>query len=130
MAPSLGASTTEMKSMCPSVAHWAFTLAPSCSTSLLTSLIRSGLFLTVWTPSGVSVVSMMYVGIESAPPGIWRIGWARSVRRLGSTGSAPGTPARGGHNTDALCGGPFWDPGGNYRSNRRIDLREGLPSHH
>src|ERR1700733_11212182 len=47
----------------PSVAHWAMTLAPSCSTSRLTSRIRAGLFLIVCTPSGVSVVSMMYVGI-------------------------------------------------------------------
>ena len=44
-----------MKSKWPSVAHWALTVAPSCSTSLLTSRMRAGLFLTVWTPSGVSV---------------------------------------------------------------------------
>src|SRR5688572_23625990 len=52
------------KSKCPSVAHWAFTVAPSCSISLLTSRMRCGLFLTVWTPSGVSVESMMKVGME------------------------------------------------------------------
>src|SRR5690349_2471563 len=56
-----------MKSKWPSVAHWAFTVAPSCSTSLLTSRIRAGLFLTVWTPSGVSVESMMYVGTAFLP---------------------------------------------------------------
>src|SRR4051794_14363954 len=60
------------KSKWPSVAHCAFTLAPSCSTSRLTSRIRDGLFLTVWMPSGVSVESMMYVGTASsswvAPP--------------------------------------------------------------
>src|SRR3954470_16813567 len=52
-----------MKSNWPSVAHWALTLAPSCSTSRLTSRIRCGLFLTVWTPSGVSVVRRMKVGM-------------------------------------------------------------------
>src|SRR5687767_13490741 len=56
-----------MKSKWPRVAHWAFTVAPSCSTSLLTSRIRAGLFLTVWTPSGVSVESMMYVGTAFLP---------------------------------------------------------------
>src|SRR5689334_12474873 len=56
-----------MKSKWPSVAHCALTVAPSCSTSLLTSRIRAGLFLTVWTPSGVSVESMMYVGTAFLP---------------------------------------------------------------
>ena len=42
---SSGASTTLMKSNCPSVAHCAFTLAPSCSTSLLTSRMRCGIVL-------------------------------------------------------------------------------------
>ena len=56
---SSGASTMFTKSYWPSVAHWALTSAPSCSTSRLTSLIRCGLFLTVWTPSGDSVESMM-----------------------------------------------------------------------
>src|SRR5687768_15803438 len=64
-----------MKSKWPSVAHWAFTDAPSCSTSLLTSRMRAGLFLTVWTPSGVSVESMMYVG-TGLPP--WLAGGARA----------------------------------------------------
>src|SRR3954467_11700901 len=63
---SSGASTTLMKSNWPSVAHCALTLAPSCSTSLLTSRMRCGLFLTVWTPSGVSVESMTYVGIDAS----------------------------------------------------------------
>src|SRR5215207_8632477 len=63
---SSGASTTLTKSKWPSVAHWAFTVAPSCSISLLTSLMRAGLFLTVCTPSGVNVVSMIQVG-TSAP---------------------------------------------------------------
>src|SRR4051794_10073136 len=54
---------TLMKSKRPSVDHCCRTLAPSCSISLLTSRMRDGLFLTVWTPSGVRVVSMMYVGM-------------------------------------------------------------------
>src|SRR5215208_925051 len=66
MVCSSGASTTFTKSNCPRVAHCALTVAPSCSISLETSLMRCGLFLTVCTPSGVSVVSMMYVGM--GPP--------------------------------------------------------------
>src|SRR3954463_12517648 len=54
---------TLMKSKRPSVDHCCLTDAPSCSISLLTSRMRDGLFLTVWTPSGVRVVSMMYVGM-------------------------------------------------------------------
>ena len=55
------------KSKRPSVLHCALTRRrPSCSTSRLTSLMRCGLFLTVCTPSGVSVASMRYVGM--APP--------------------------------------------------------------
>ena len=46
------------KSKRPSTAHCALTVAPSCSISLLTSRIREGLFLIVWTPSGFSVLSM------------------------------------------------------------------------
>src|SRR5687768_17306733 len=56
-----------MKSKWPRVAHWALTVAPSCSTSLLTSRMRAGLFLTVWTPSGVRVESMMNVGTAFLP---------------------------------------------------------------
>ena len=56
---SSGASTTFTKSKRPSVDHCAFTEAPSCSSSLLTSLMRCGLFLTVCTPSGDRVDSMM-----------------------------------------------------------------------
>src|ERR1039457_3823266 len=56
-----------MKSNWPSVAHCARTVAPSCSISLLTSRMRCGLFLTVCTPSAVSVDSMMYVGTRSPP---------------------------------------------------------------
>src|SRR4051812_11057016 len=56
------------KSKWPSVAHCALTVAPSCSTSLLTSRMRAGLFLTVWTPSGVRVESMMYVGMLRLSP--------------------------------------------------------------
>ena len=56
---SSGASTTFTKSNWPSVAHCALTVAPSCSTSRLTSLIRDGLFLIVCTPSGVRRESMM-----------------------------------------------------------------------
>src|SRR4051794_460005 len=54
---------TLMKSKRPRVDHCSLTVAPSCSISLLTSRMRDGLFLTVWTPSGVRVVSMMYVGM-------------------------------------------------------------------
>src|SRR3954465_8297661 len=57
---------TLMKSKRPSVDHCCLTLAPSCSISLLTSRMRDGLFLTVWTPSGVRVVSMMYVGMRGS----------------------------------------------------------------
>src|SRR3954451_4617256 len=69
---SSGASMTLMKSKRPSVDHCCLTEAPSCSISLLTSRMRDGLFLTVWTPSGVRVVSMMYVGMgwESARVGV------------------------------------------------------------
>src|SRR5947209_19184983 len=63
---SSGASITLTKSNWPSVAHWALTVAPSCSISRLTSRIRLGLFLIVCTPSGVSVVSMMYVGTTAS----------------------------------------------------------------
>ena len=56
---SSGASTTFTKSKRPSVAHCALTLAPSCSSSRLTSRMRCGLFLIVATPSGVSFESMM-----------------------------------------------------------------------
>src|SRR3954447_6567801 len=65
---SSGASTMFTKSKWPSVAHWALTVAPSCSTSLLTSRMRAGLFLIVWTPSGVSVQSMMKVGMSPFYP--------------------------------------------------------------
>src|SRR3954471_23286887 len=64
MVASSGASITLMKSKRPSVDHCSLTVAPSCSISLLTSRMRDGLFLTVWTPSGVRVVSMMYVGMR------------------------------------------------------------------
>src|ERR1700729_3556142 len=71
---SSGASITLMKSNCPSVAHCALTVAPSCSTSRFTSRMRAGLFLIVCTPSGVSVVSMMYVGTLA----LLRVrGWSR-----------------------------------------------------
>src|SRR4051794_35908107 len=68
MVFSSGASTMFTKSKWPSVAHCALTVAPSCSTSLLTSRMRAGLFLTVWTPSGVRVESMMYVGMPRLYP--------------------------------------------------------------
>src|SRR5436305_14515726 len=55
---------TLMKSKRPRVDHCSLTEAPSCSISLLTSRMRDGLFLTVWTTSGVRVVSMMYVGMS------------------------------------------------------------------
>src|SRR4051794_5914904 len=65
-----------MKSNRPSVAHCAVTLAPICSSSRLTSLMRFGLFFTVWTPSAVRVVSMMNVGI-----GLLSDGYVRRYRR-------------------------------------------------
>src|SRR3954451_19723095 len=68
MVASSGASMTLMKSKRPRVDHCCLTLAPSCSISLLTSRMRDGLFLTVWTPSGVRVVSMMYVGMGGSLP--------------------------------------------------------------
>jgi hypothetical protein len=55
---SSGASTTFTKSKRPSTAHCAFTVTPSCSISLFTSRMRCGLLLIVWTPSGVSVLSI------------------------------------------------------------------------
>src|SRR5919206_3454172 len=65
MVFSSGASTMFTKSYRPSVAHCALTVAPSCSSSWLTSLMRCGLFLTVCTPSGDRVDSMMYVGMAA-----------------------------------------------------------------
>src|SRR5215213_111037 len=59
---SSGASTMFTKSYWPSTAHWAVTVAPSCSISLFTSRIRCGLLLRVCTPSGVRVLSITNVG--------------------------------------------------------------------
>src|SRR4051812_36788202 len=56
------------KSNRPSVAHCALTSAPSDSISLLTSRMRFGLFFTVCTPSGASVVSITNVGIDPLSP--------------------------------------------------------------
>src|SRR3954453_12612845 len=78
MVVSSGASTMFTKSKRPSVAHCALTVAPSCSISLFTSRIRDGLFLIVWTPSGVRVLSRMKVGI-GAPLGEGRTGWVLAV---------------------------------------------------
>src|SRR5256885_16379074 len=66
------------KSKRPSVAHCPFTVAPSCSISLFTSRMRDGLFLIVWTPSGVRVLSRTNVGI-GAPFGEVRAGWVLAV---------------------------------------------------
>src|SRR5262249_47961320 len=66
MVLSSGASMIVMKSYWPSVAHCSLTLTPSCSTSLLTSWTREGLFFNVSTPSEVRLVSITYVGM-SAP---------------------------------------------------------------
>src|SRR5919197_1067701 len=66
MVFSSGASTMLTKSKWPSVAHCALTVAPSCSSSRLTSRMRCGLFFTVCTPSGVRVESMMYVGMGAS----------------------------------------------------------------
>src|SRR4051812_20361112 len=88
---SSGASTMFTKSKWPSVAHWALTLAPSCSISLLTSRMRAGLFLTVWTPSGVSVDSMMKVGMQRfylipvLPVGAAALTWRRVWRARGES---------------------------------------------
>src|SRR3954452_24661839 len=70
---SSGASTMLTKSKWPSVAHWALTVAPSCSISLLTSRMRAGLLRTVCTPSGVRVESMIQVG--TGPPRWVRLGF-------------------------------------------------------
>ena len=53
-----GASTMFTKSYSPSVAHWCSTCAPSSSTSRFTSRNRLGFAFSVWTPCGVSVVSI------------------------------------------------------------------------
>src|SRR3954465_7785786 len=110
MVFSSGASTTEMKSKWRRVAHCALTVAPSCSTSRLTSRIRAGLFLMVWTPSGVSVHSMMYVATE-APLGhtlrrpFYSIGvlqWPHAPPR--APGDAPRPPGRAGRHRARLGG--------------------------
>src|SRR3954471_1181424 len=62
-----GASTTFTKSYSPSVAHWWMTLAPSSSTSLLTSRSRSGFAFNVCTPCDVRLERRMYVAIEAPP---------------------------------------------------------------
>src|SRR3954447_14804853 len=84
---SSGASTMLTKSNRPSTDHCALTVAPSCSTSVLTSRMRWGLFLTVWTPSGVSVESMMNVGMRTFYPigvfcGARPLPWPVLMRRL------------------------------------------------
>src|SRR4051794_192526 len=66
------------KSYRPRTAHWALTVAPSCSISLFTSRTRCGLLLRVCTPSGVRVLSITNVGtwILSA--------WSTSARNVPS----------------------------------------------
>jgi len=54
-----GASTTLTKSYGPRTTYWLSTLAPSASSSLLTSCMRSGLSFTVLLPSSVKVESRM-----------------------------------------------------------------------
>src|ERR1044072_674736 len=61
-----------MKSKRPSVAHCETTFAPSCSTSRLTSRIRAGLFLIVWTPSEVRAGSRVEVGMGASSAGCGR----------------------------------------------------------
>ena len=46
-------------------ANWAVTRAPIDSTSLFTSFSRSGLDLSVFRPSSVKVLSMIYVAISN-----------------------------------------------------------------
>ena len=84
---SSGASTTLTKSKRPSTAHCALTVAPSCSISLLTSRMRCGLFLIVCMPSGVSVESMMYVGMALPSSRSFAVaaGWFLSERRRGAS---------------------------------------------
>ena len=72
---SSGASMMVMKSYWPSVAHCSLTVTPSCSTSLLTSWTRLGLFFRVRTPSGVRLVSITKVGI--CPPQLLAVSLAR-----------------------------------------------------
>src|SRR3954451_18228870 len=95
MVDSSGASTMLTKSNRPSTDHCALTVAPSCSTSALTSRMRCGLFLTVCTPSGVSVESMMYVGMRSFYP----------IRVFGGWGT-PTLQPRMRHGTAALLTAP------------------------
>src|SRR5206468_2386376 len=57
------ASTMFTKSYRPRVAYCATTRAPSCSISLLTSLMRRGLDCSVFTPAAVTLVSSTYVAI-------------------------------------------------------------------
>ena len=56
---SSGASTMLTKSKWPSVAHCALTVGAELLDLLVDLADAGGLFLTVWTPSGVSVESMM-----------------------------------------------------------------------
>src|SRR5262245_65501681 len=78
---------TVTKSYSPRVAHWLLTWTPSCSTSLFTSWTRPGLFLRDLTPSEVSLVSMMNVGISTSPLSLYRRPWGAAPARGRRAGS-------------------------------------------
>src|SRR5437868_8562102 len=81
-----GASTTFTKSNGPPrVAHWCSTLAPSSSTSWLTSRSLAGFAFSVWTPCAVRLDSRMYVGI--APPRSGRRAYTGSLVEIEQRGA-------------------------------------------
>src|SRR5207244_2239427 len=97
--PRWASSTSSAWSRCPTRRRWP----ASRSSSRLTSRMRLGLFLTVATPSEVSVASMMYVGMRafypimggscsSASPDVDATGDARTESiPLAGHGFAPGS---------------------------------------
>src|SRR5713101_6997846 len=66
--------------------HWWSTLAPSSSTSRLTSFRRSGFAWSVCTPFAVSVVSITYFGIRASFPPCQVIGRASLLSHLHAGG--------------------------------------------
>src|SRR3954447_8265301 len=138
MVCSSGASTMFTKSKRPRVAHCALTVAPSCSTSLFTSRMRVGLFFTVWTPSGVSVLSSTKVGMTFLSPltACSRVSRSFSPRMQGRRNPHEWrvtVPLSGGHpyGDSSSRGGPRREPGGgrargcgDHRLERRLLPRE------
>src|SRR5919204_627139 len=119
---SSGASTMLTKSKWPSVAHWAFTVAPSCSISRLTSRMRAGLFLTVWTPSGVSVESMMKVGMARFYPiAVLVVGAVLTWRRVWRSRGDP-LPERAPAIVVLGCQAFPWGAGHELRARSRLAL--------